>query len=365
VGWAKRNAVSAARLDAGDMRAPKPAGAGKILLVDGHPSDVIDVSTLLRREGYAVVSVRDRRSILELTAREQPDVVLLDVALPGSCGFELCLTLKLNPATRMIPVVLITDSQDRDQRTRGLEAGADDFFTRPINVAELRARLRSLVRLRRFTDDLESAQTIIQCLATTIEARDPATGGHCQRLARYATTLGAALDLPDDELEVLRDGGFLHDIGKVALPDDILLKPARLTPLERTKMKSHTIIGDALCAPFRSLHRVRPIVRHHHERLDGSGYPDRLMGNDVPFLAQIISLADTFDALTSIRPYKPALTRERAFEELMIEAERGWRRRDLTAEFIALARSGQLDMRDAGHPIPSGIDLIGLAMGTA
>jgi putative two-component system response regulator len=332
------------------MRAQPRAEAGKILVVDSDPSDVTEVAALLRHECYSVVSVTDGRSILELIAREQPDVVLLDVALPGSCGLEVCLTVKLNPATRMIPVVLITASHDRDGRARGLEAGADDFFTRPINVAELGARLRSLIRLRRFTDELESAQTVIRTLASTIEARDPATGGHCQRLARYATTLGAALDLPGDDLDVLRDGGFLHDIGKVALPDVILLKPARLTPLEHAKMKCHTTIGDALCKPFRSLHRVRVIVRHHHERLDGSGYPDGLTGDAVPFLAQIISLADTFDALTSIRPYKQALTRERAFEELTIEAERGWRRRDLTAEFIALGRGGQLDTRNDGAP---------------
>ena len=346
------------------MRVPRTPDAGKILVVDNDPLDVAELATLLRRERYTVLSATDGRAILELIACEQPDVVLLDVALPGSCGFDLCLTLKLNPSTRMIPVVLITDSYDRDGRIRGLEAGADDFFTRPINLAELRARLRSLVRLRRFTDELESAQTIIRTLAATIEARDPATGGHCQRLACYATSLGAALDLSDDELEVLRDGGFLHDIGKVALPDVILLKPARLTPLERAEMKRHTVIGDALCKPFRSLHRVRSIVRHHHERLDGSGYPDGLKGDEVPFLAQIIGLADTFDALTSVRPYKPALSPERAFEELQIEAERGWRRRDLTSEFIALGRSGQLDSRDAGARGPGG-SLAGPIFGAA
>jgi putative two-component system response regulator len=327
------------------MKAGRPADPGKILVVDSDPLDVHEISTMLKHEGYHVLAAPDGRAILQLIAREEPDVVLLDVALPGSCGFELCLTLKLNPATRMIPIVLITASQERADRARGLEAGADDFFSRPINVVELRARLRSLVRLRRFTEELDSAQTIIRSLAMTIEARDPATGGHCQRLARYATTLGVALNLGDDDLEALRDGGFLHDIGKVALPDLILLKPGRLTPIERERMKLHTLVGDSLCEPFRSLVRVRSIVRHHHERLDGSGYPDGLEGTNVPFLAQIINLVDSFDALTSVRPYKPALSRERAFEELLSEVDRGWRRRDLTTEFIALERSGQLDAR--------------------
>jgi putative two-component system response regulator len=364
MGAAKGKAVPPARVDAVGMTPRTTPDAGKILVVDSDSSEVAEISTLLRHEGYAIVSIADAGSVLELTTIEQPDVVLLDAALAGSCGFALCLTLKLNPLTRMIPVVLLTASQDRGDRTRGLEAGADDFFIRPINVPELRARLRSLVRLRRFTEDLESAQTIIRTLATTIEARDPATGGHCQRLAHYATALGAALCLADEELDVLRDGGYLHDIGKVALPDAILLKPEHLTPDEREKMKRHTVIGDALCGRFRSLRRVREIVRHHHERLDGSGYPDGLKGEAIPFLAQIIGLVDAFDALTSVRPYKRALPRESAFEELLLDVERGWRRRDLTTEFIALGRSGGLDTRENRGPSGCG-DLMSPAIGTA
>ena len=330
------------------VRAPLDRGrataeTGKILVVDADPSDVTEISGLLKREGYAVTTAQDGRAILGLSHQEQPDVILLDVALPGSCGFELCATLKQNPSTRMIPVVLITAAQGRDDRTRGLEAGADDFFSRPLKVDELRARLHSLVRLKRFTDDLESVHDVIRSLAMTIEARDSGTGGHCQRLAQYAIALGTALELEGDELQVLRDGGFLHDIGKVAIPDLILLKPGRLTPVERERMKQHTLIGDSLCGRFRSLARVRSIVRHHHERLDGSGYPDGLEGEQIPFLAQIINLVDAYDALTSVRPYKTALTRERACEELMHEVRRGWRRRDLTTEFIALQRSGQLN----------------------
>jgi putative two-component system response regulator len=315
-----------------------------ILIVDNDAADRDELTALLSHEGYESISVPDGNGIVELILVEEPDVILLDVALPGSCGFELCFTLKHNPATRMIPVVLLTSSQNGGDRTRGLEAGADDFFSRPINVAELRARLRSLVRLKRFTDDLESAQTIIRSLALTIEARDPGTGGHCQRLARYGVALGAALNLSDEDLDVVRDGAFLHDIGKVAVPDEILLKPGRLTPAEREKMQRHTTIGDALCGQFRSLARVRSIVRHHHERIDGSGYPDRLDGEAVPFLAQIISLVDSFDALTTARPYKRALSREDAYDALMNEVNRGWRRRDLTQEFIALERRLRLNV---------------------
>jgi putative two-component system response regulator len=315
---------------------------GKVLVVDSDPVDVEAMSALLKREGHRVVGGYDGIEVAGLIRRERPDVIILDVALPSFDGFELCRLLKQDPHTCMIPVVLITDAQSVDGRTRGLEAGADDFFIRPLNEHELRARVRSLVRLKRFTDDLESAQSIIRSLALTIEARDPTTGGHCQRLARYATALGAALELSESDLMLLRDGGFLHDIGKLALPDAILLKPGRLTPVEHEQMQQHTVIGDALCGGLQSLRRVREIVRNHHERCDGSGYPDHLEGDRISLLAQIIGLVDTFDALTTPRPYKPAFSRESAYDELRKETRRGWRRRDLTEEFIALESSGQL-----------------------
>jgi putative two-component system response regulator len=315
---------------------------GRVLVVDSDPVDIEEMSTLLKREGHHVLTATDGPPVPALISCQRPDVVVLDVALPSFSGFELCRLLKQDPYTCMIPVVLITDAQSVDGRTRGLEAGADDFFTRPINRHELHARIRSLVRLKRFTDDLESAQSIIRSLALTIEARDPMTGGHCQRLARYATALGAALELSDSNLALLRDGGFLHDIGKLALPDAILLKPGRLTPIEHERMQQHTVIGDALCGGLQSLARVREIVRNHHERLDGSGYPDGLEGERISLLAQIIGLVDTFDALTTVRPYKPAFSRESAYDELRKETQRGWRRRDLIEEFIALERSGQL-----------------------
>jgi len=316
---------------------------GTVLVVDNDPVDVEEITSLLRREGHRVVAVSDGPAVAALGSRERPDVIVLDVKLPSFCGFELCRLIKQDPSTCMIPVVLITDAQSSDGRTRGLEAGADDFFTRPINEQELRARVRSLVRLKRFTDDLESAESIIRSLALMIEARDPTTGGHCQRLARYATALGAALELGEADLALLRDGGFLHDIGKLALPDAILLKPGPLTPCEHERMRQHTVIGDTLCGRLQSLARVREIVRNHHERLDGSGYPDGLKGERISLLAQIVGLVDTFDALTTVRPYKPAFSRDCAYEELRKETRWGWRRRDLIEEFIALERSGHLE----------------------
>jgi putative two-component system response regulator len=202
--------------------------------------------------------------------------------------------------------------------------------------AELVARVRSLLRIKAYTGELDSAESVIVSLAMTIEARDPTTEGHCQRLARYGARLGAAIGLGDEDVEALARGGFLHDIGKVGIPDAILLKPSQLTAPEAAIMRQHTLIGDRLCGELRALRRVRPIVRHHHERLDGSGYPDGLKGSAVPLLAQIMGVVDVYDALTSARPYKGAMSAAYAYEELLREARLGWRDLELVETFIRL-----------------------------
>jgi putative two-component system response regulator len=216
---------------------------------------------------------------------------------------------------------------------KGIDAGADDFLSKPFDSAELHARIRSLVRLKRYTDDLESAEAVLLGLGATIEARDPCTRGHCQRLARYATTLGRSLGLDDSDLSALERGGFLHDIGKIAVPDAVLLKEGKLDPQESRIMQEHPVVGDALCSGLNSLKSVRPIVRHHHERLDGSGYPDGLKNTEVPLLAQIVSIVDIFDALTTERPYRNARPHGEAFEVLSSEASKGWRDRALIDAF--------------------------------
>jgi cyclic di-GMP phosphodiesterase len=205
-----------------------------------------------------------------------------------------------------------------------------------VNTSELLARVRALVRLKRYTDDLESVEAVMLTLGELIEARDAYTEGHCERLAAYAVTLGRALGLDRDELAALEYGGFLHDLGKIGVPDAVLLKPGILTADEHQRMQQHTVIGDRLCGGLRSLARVRGIVRHHHERLDGSGYPDGLRGDAIPLLAQVIGIVDVYDALTTARPYKEALARDRARDELQREADRGWRRKDLVDTFIAV-----------------------------
>jgi putative two-component system response regulator len=313
--------------------AAAPAAA-RVLVVDDLESNRKLLARYLTADGLAVYFARDGADALASMASVNPDVILMDVMMPGLNGLDACRALKADPGTRLIPVVLITALNETADRVRGLDAGADDFISKPFNPHELRARVRSLLRIKRYTDDLDSAESVIMSLASTIEARDSATEGHCQRLARYAGVLGRAIGLDDIDLATLTRGAYLHDIGKIAVPDAVLLKPARLTAAEFELMKQHTLVGDRLCGELRALRRVRPIVRHHHERLDGSGYPDALAGAAIPLLAQIIGIVDVFDALTTERPYKRALSIADATTELRNEVERGWRDAGLVRAFL-------------------------------
>jgi putative two-component system response regulator len=309
---------------------------GKVLVADDEPANVEVVARLVSRLGCEVVTAADGQSALEAVHRERPDLVLLDVNMPRLNGFEVCLSIKRNPLTRLLPVVLITGLTASDDRIRGIDAGADNVLSKPFVPAELEARVRSLMQLKRHTDGLDSAESVLLSLARTIEARDPYTSGHCERLAEYSATLGAWLGLDRLQCRALYRGGFLHDLGKIGIADAILLKPGALSPVEFATMQQHTIIGDRLCSQLRSLEDVRPIVRHHHERADGSGYPDGLRGGDIPLSAQIVAVVDAYDAMTTDRSYKAALSPQQAFDELRRDAERGWKDPALVASFIAM-----------------------------
>lgn len=316
--------------------------AGKIVVADDVEELLAYLCRVLTGDGYLVYPASDGDAALALIRREAPDLVLADVQMPTVNGIELCRRIKENPATRLIPVVLLTGLENSYDRIEGIDAGADDFLTKPVNTPELRARVRSLVRLKRFTDDLDSVESIILSLALTVEARDKYTSGHCQRMAAYAATLGVHLGVVEEEVGALRRGGYLHDVGKVGIPDAILQKAGPLTADEFEVVKRHTTIGDSLCGNLRLLRLVRPIVRCHHERADGSGYPDGLGGEEIPFLAQIMAIVDVYDALTTNRPYRSALTPDEACAALAREAQLGWRRADLVREFTGLCRSGRL-----------------------
>ena len=281
------------------------------------------LTVLVTGLGYDAVAVSDGRAALSAVAVAAPDLLLSDVAMPGMNGLEVCRRLKADPATRLIPVILITGLGD-NYKIDGIEAGADEFLGKPFSPAELRARIRALLRMKAFTDELEHAEAVLCTLARSIEAKDPYTEGHCERLAARAEAVGRVLGLDQDDLTALRRGGYLHDLGKVAVPEAILLKPGPLTPPQREVIKQHPAVGEEICRPLRSLHAVLPIIRHHHERRDGSGYPDGLHGQAIPVTARVLQVADVFDALTSDRPYRRAAGKAAALEVLEAETRAGW-----------------------------------------
>jgi putative two-component system response regulator len=315
----------------------------RVLVVDDDDHVTGLFARLLTAEGYAVEVAQDGPAALQAVADHPPDVMLLDVIIPGLDGFEVCRRLKRESVTRLLPVILVTGLTERTQRIEGLEAGADDFLTKPVDKQELLTRVRSLTRMKRYTDDLDSAAAIVMTLAVMIEARDGHTEGHCHRLANYATALGRRLGLNDEQVYALHRGGFLHDIGMLAVPDAVLRKAGPLTPEEFELVKSHTVVGDALCRGLRSLQPVGPIVRHHHERVDGSGYPDGLCGDGIPLMAQIIAVVDQYDAVTTRRPYQEAKPIEESIEMLRQHVRYGWKQHDLVEEFVAVILSGSLE----------------------
>jgi putative two-component system response regulator len=318
---------------------PPPAPVARrptVLVVDDHEPSRTLLAGLLADEGYAVDVAADGASALSIIASGSPDVVLLDVNLPALNGFEVCRRVKQEVQTRLTPIVVITAGDSPSERVKGLEAGADDFLAKPVDRSELLARVRSLVRMKQFTDDLDSASSIITTLAAMIESRDRYGTGHCYRMANYATALGRALKIGENDAQALYRGGFLHDIGMLAIPDSVLRKEGSLEPEEYELVKSHTVIGDGLCANLRSLQPIRPIVRSHHERLDGSGYPDGLKGDEIPLVAQIVGVVDVFEAITTPRPYQKPLTSEEAVDVLRDHVHRGWFRVDIVDAFATL-----------------------------
>jgi len=272
-----------------------------------------------------------------------PDLVLTDVHLGAMSGIELCARLKADPRYELMPVVILTAVGDLEARVAGLAAGADDFFTKPVEFVELRTRLGALLRVRQLLSQLDRAEAVITTLALTIEARDPYTLGHCDRLSRYAVALGEALGLDQEMLRALRLGGYLHDLGKIAVPDGILLKPGPLDPLEQERIRAHPGAGSDLVLGLRSLELVRPIMRHHHEKWDGSGYPDGLKGEAIPLGARIISVVDVFDALHTDRPYKTALSRSDAVSLLIRETDAGYWDPRVVDSFLEILRHYQHD----------------------
>lgn len=307
-----------------------------VVLADDDAFAKKAMERLLEAEGFRVVTACDGAEAVAAVGRVRPDVVVLDILMPRLDGLKVCRAIKTNERTRLTPVILVTGLDATDDRVRGIEAGADDFLTKPVDVTELVARVRSAASQKRYTDEMEHSENVLITLAKSIEGKDPYTEGHCERLSHYATALGARMGLSENYINALRRAGAVHDIGKVAVPDAILQKPGPLTAEEWAVMQQHPVVGERICGNLQSFRLVTPIVRYHHERGDGSGYPDGLKGTQIPITARVLQVVDVYDAITTKRPYKEARSHEEAMQALHDEVAAGWWDRDVVNEFEAL-----------------------------
>lgn len=329
-----------------------PAQAPVILIVDGSEINRILIRAMLKASSYCILEASRAADAMVLLEGERVDLIILELMLPGMSGPEFCRWLKSNRKTQLIPVLMLTSLQSVHNEIEGIDSGADEFLIKPLHPSVVRTRIRALLRNKAAVDSLEEAETILFALAQTVEQRDKSTGGHCQRLASLSVALGHAMGLSPEQLLALHRGGYLHDIGKIGVPDAILFKHGQLSDAEWEVMRGHTTGGEQICRPMKSLTPVLPIIRSHHERWDGSGYPDGLQGEDIPLLARVLQVADIYDALTSARPYKTALHHDDAIGIMEEESRRGWRDPELISLFRQVSSSPGLvqELAEWGEP---------------
>jgi putative two-component system response regulator len=313
----------------------------RVLVVDDHPLNRQLLEAYLATVDCSVLTAASGEAALEIFAAQRPDLVLLDVDMPGLDGFEVCRRLKATPEGRLVPVVMITALNQVGDRVTALEAGADDFMSKPVERSELVARTRSALRLKATYDNLESAERVIYSLAAAVEAKDSYTEAHTHRVGLSSRRLGQRVGLADDDLDALLRGGMIHDLGKIGIADAILQKPGLLSPEEQHEMQRHPELGERIARPLGSATELLPIIRHHHEAYDGSGYPDGLRGHEIPLTARIVAICDGFDALTSTRPYRSGRSTSDAVDILLAGRGKQWDP-DLVDVFVAA-------LQPAGH----------------
>jgi putative two-component system response regulator len=299
------------------------AEAPSILVVDDMKSNLELLEAIFTKEGYKVYSALGSTAALEIFKRQPVDLAVVDVMMPGIDGFELCNTIKGMSDKRFFPVILLTALTDRNSRIRGLESGADDFISKPFDTSELLVKIKSLLKLRALQEELDHSENIILTLAVAMEARDPYTKGHSSRVSKILIDFAGFLALSEKDKDEMKKAGILHDIGKICLSQALLRKPGPLTREEIEMIKTHATLGEDLCKPLVSMKRILPAIRHHHERWDGTGFPDRLAGQDIPIMARFLSIADTFDAMVSVRPYRDRRTVKLSLETMRVEQYSG------------------------------------------
>ncbi len=317
----------------------------RILIVDDNVPNVQLLEAYLAGAGYKVISAYGGTEALEILDSKDsgaglPDLVILDVMMPGVNGYQACRKIKAGDETRRIPVMLLTALQEIDDKVKGFEAGADEFLSKPIDKMELLIRVKSLLRTKHLNEDLESARDVIYSLALAIEASDPYTRGHSERVSEYGVRLAKRLNLSPEQQDVIRNAGILHDIGKIGISESILQKPGPLSTKELVVVQDHPAIGEKIVRPLRSANLLLTVIRHHQERFDGKGYPDHLVGSEIPVEARVISVVDAYDAMTSPRPYRPPMSRSQALGTLEHEAGRQWDPA-IVSEFAAMMQDGK------------------------
>jgi putative two-component system response regulator len=304
----------------GELRAAQGDGVERrplVVVVEDEPTQRTLLTRALQAEGYDVLANADGESGLETIIAYSPDLVLLDLNLPRMDGFEVCRRLRTDPVTATLPVIVITAHTSMADMVAALDAGADDFLAKPVQQAELFARMRSAMRLRRSIASLERATQIVAALANAVEAKDVGLVHHCRWLAYHAARVGAEVGLRGEELEAVAYGALLHDVGKIGVPEHLLRKEGPLSEEEWNVMRRHPEIGERICQPLAASRAFAPIIRHHHERFNGKGYPDGLRGRQIPLGARIVAIADAYEAMVHGRPYQPAQPHSLAADELI------------------------------------------------
>jgi putative two-component system response regulator len=311
----------------------------KILVVDDNQTNVELIAMHLKPFPYEIIKAYDGEQALEMVRKDPPDLILLDLMMPKLSGYEVCERLKSDKKTALIPIVIVTALRELEDKIKAIECGADDFLIKPFNKIEMTTRIKSLLRVRDLMSELDHSESMVFILAETLEAKDVYTRGHSERVAKYSTILAKEMGMSAYEVEEIRRGSLLHDIGKIGVKDSILNKVERLTPEELAHIRTHPARGYEICKHMKSFKNILPIIRSHHERMDGKGYPDGLKGDEITVPARICSITDAFDAMTSNRTYRNGISPLQAASIFEREMDSGQWDPEIVKIFVNLIRS--------------------------
>lgn len=318
---------------------PETTKRPRILIVDDNETNVELISMHLKPFDYELQKAYDGDEALRMIRQDPPDLILLDLMMPRISGYEVCQKVKENPATALVPIIIITALRELEDKIKAMELGADDFLVKPFNKIELVTRIKSLLRLKQMYDEMEHVESMVFALAEALEAKDIYTRGHSERVAKYSIILARELGLSEKEVQIVKKGSLLHDIGKIGVKDTVLNKVGKLTPEEISHIRTHPARGYEICKSLKSFKDYLPCIRWHHERMDGKGHPDGLMGDEIPLTARICSITDAFDAMTSNRPYRKGVSPLQAANIFEREIHSGQWDPKLLRVFIDLIRS--------------------------